>query len=84
MNILRRGGMEEKPANDETSAGVPAQQRIEVTVEREWVSMLVRRQPWPSADVPAGEGGKGESSGGEPAVRALPLPSLERNNENPS
>jgi hypothetical protein len=66
MNILRRNPPDgndkaEKPVAEQAGA-----QRIEVTVEQEWVSMLVRGQPKTSAEAPPGE---------EPA-RASPPPKL--------
>ena len=46
MDILRRKARAAKAAAARKQGeALPARQRIEVTVEREWVSMLVRRSP---------------------------------------
>ena len=71
MNILRRGVSVEETTKDEKNGEEIAQGRIEVTVEREWVSMLVRHQPKEGAKEPAG-GDNGPESG----PPELPAPSL--------
>jgi hypothetical protein len=71
MNILRRGVPVEETTKDEKSGEEMTHGRIEVTVEREWVSMLVRRQPKEGAKEPA----SGES-GSESGPPELPAPSL--------
>jgi hypothetical protein len=43
MNILRRNPPHEDKAAKKPPVGNAGAQRIEVTVEQEWVSMLVRR-----------------------------------------
>jgi hypothetical protein len=45
MNILRRGVLAAKAACKKRVAGVPVNRRIEVTVERETVTVLVRGHP---------------------------------------
>ena len=71
MNILRRGIPVEKPTKDEKSAQEVSHQRIEVTLEREWVSMLVRGQPKEGAKQPSSADNEPESGPPE-----LPAPSL--------
>jgi hypothetical protein len=71
MNILRRGVQVEKPTKDEKTAQEISHQRIEVTLEREWVSMLVRGQPKEGAKEPASA-----DSGPESGPPELPAPSL--------
>ena len=71
MNILRRGVQVEKPTKDEKTAQDISHQRIEVTLEREWVSMLVRGQPKEGAKEPASA-----DSGPESGPPELPAPSL--------
>jgi hypothetical protein len=71
MNILRRGVPAEETRKDEKSGEEIAQGRIEVTVEREWVSMLVRGQPKEGAKEPASA-----DSGPESGPPELPAPSL--------
>jgi hypothetical protein len=70
MNILRRGVPAEETRKDEKSGEEIAQGRIEVTVEREWVSMLVRGQPKEGAKQPASA-----DSGPESEAPKLPAPS---------
>jgi hypothetical protein len=65
MDILRRGA----PAAKEINADGAVHQRIEVTVEREVVSMLVRGQPQGGAQPPAGE-----STAPEAELPELPAP----------
>jgi hypothetical protein len=59
MNILRRGGRRGEPAKDEIAKQESGPRRIEITVEREWVSMLVRQRPGAAAEEP--QSLKGES-----------------------
>jgi hypothetical protein len=70
MNILRRGVSVKETRNDEKSGEEITQGRIEVTVEREWVSMLVRGQPKEGAKQPASA-----DSGSESGAPELPAPS---------
>jgi hypothetical protein len=68
MDILRRGA----PAAKEINADGVVHQRIEVTVEREVVSMLVRGHPQSGAQPPAGESAAPEAEPPE-----LPAPAQE-------
>jgi hypothetical protein len=70
MNILRRGVSVKETRNDEKSGEEITHGRIEVTVEREWVSMLVRGQPKEGAK----ESASGDS-GTESGPPKLPAPS---------
>jgi hypothetical protein len=70
MNILRRGVPVEVTTKDEKNGEEITQGRIEVTVEREWVSMLVRGQPKEGAKQPASG-----DSGPESGPPELPAPS---------
>jgi hypothetical protein len=70
MNILRRGVPAEETTKDEKSGEEIAHGRIEVTVEREWVSMLVRGQPKEGAKQPANA-----DCWPEPEPPKLPVPS---------
>lgn len=54
MNILRRGVPAAKAANRKNIATTSVSRRIEVTVERETVTMLVRGQPQDSNHTIAG------------------------------
>jgi hypothetical protein len=71
MNILRRGVLVEETTKDEKSGEEITHGRIEVTVEREWVSMLVRGQPKGGAKEPV-TGDCGPESG-PPKLPALSL-----------
>jgi len=71
MNILRRGVSVEETTKDEKNGEEIAHGRIEVTVEREWVSMLVRGQPREGAKEPASG-----DSGTESGPPKLPAPLL--------
>ena len=51
MNILRRGDATKEPAQDEKKVAGTTLQRIEITVEREWVSMLIRQKPSAASEV---------------------------------
>ena len=82
MNILRRGGAEEEPAKDEKSEEETPHRRIEVTVEREWVSMLVRKRPEENA-MPSACELQGDASTGQVAS-SLELPLPKPNYGNPS
>jgi hypothetical protein len=53
MNILRRGVPVEVTRKDEKRMEEITHGRIEVTVEREWVSMLVRGHPKEGTAEPA-------------------------------
>lgn len=53
MNILRRGVQAAKAACKKRVAGTDASRRIEVMVERETVTMLVRGQPQVNVEGPA-------------------------------
>jgi hypothetical protein len=55
MNILRRWARATKETAQEGAAKATVSRRIEVTVERETVTMLVRGQPAGNLDVPATE-----------------------------
>jgi hypothetical protein len=66
VNILRSNQPDKDRAAKKRSVEDSGAQRIEVTVEQEWVSILVRGQPRTSAEAPPGE---------EPA-RASPPPKL--------
>ena len=70
MNILRRVVPAEKTRTDEKSGEEITHGRIEVTVEREWVSMLVRGQPKEGAKEPANA-----DCWPEPGPPKLPAPS---------
>jgi len=51
MNILRRGEATKEPAQEEKKDAGTTLQRIEITVEREWVSMLIRQKPSAASEV---------------------------------
>jgi hypothetical protein len=55
MNILRRWARATKEAAGEGAAKATVSRRIEITVERETVTMLVRSEPVKNQDVPAKE-----------------------------
>ncbi|MGA3161433.1 MAG: hypothetical protein ABSC77_09465 [Terracidiphilus sp.] len=76
MNILRRGATAAE-ANSKESFSEPAKnQRIEITVERETVTMLVRGQTVENHQAPALESVTPEPECLElpPSAKALPLP----------
>ena len=71
MNILRRGVSVKATRTDEKSGEEIMHGRIEVTVEREWVSMLVRGQPKNGAKQPS-SGDGGHESGPAKLLASLP------------
>jgi hypothetical protein len=85
MNILRRGIQDVKAASKKYAAGASKSQRIEVTVERETVTMLVRGQTVENQQAPALESVASEPECRElpPSSEAHPLPSatLRQNQE---
>jgi hypothetical protein len=76
MNILRRGVPAVEEAGKQGVAEATVNRRIEVTVERETVTMLVRSQPKVGREEPAGGCGTPES--GRPQLQPSRLALKER------
>jgi hypothetical protein len=79
MNILRRGVPETKEDGRKGAAETTVSRRIEVTAERETVTVLVRGQPAQSQEAPAFQRAAPES--GRPALPP-PAPAREDNEKN--
>ena len=69
MTILRRKAPAAKVDARENEAEPIVHQRIEITVEREWISMLVRKQAGATRQEPARE-----QPGAEEPLLELPPP----------
>ena len=63
MGILRRRAAKQEARKPEAEAAGLVYERIEVTVEREWVATVVRGRP-----ETAGEGAGGQGNGPEKAI----------------
>jgi hypothetical protein len=74
MDILRRGVPAAEGNTKEISPDRTVHQRVEVTVEREVVSILVRGQPKDGAQQPAGGGAEPEAA---PPKLPAPLPATD-------
>ena len=76
MNILRRGVQAVKAASKKNAAQATVSQRIEITVERETITVLVRGQPQGNVEGPACEQDEPESRRPE-----MPPPASESEDE---
>ena len=76
MNILRRGVQAVKAAGKKNAAQATVSQRIEISVERETVTVLVRGQPQGNVEGPAS--GKDEPESRRPE---LPPPASDSEDE---
>jgi hypothetical protein len=84
MNILRRLLPATKTGAKEIEPAAVVRQLIGVTVEREWVSMLVRGRNPESADGTTGGAGVPEPEQQEMPPQELPAPVQEKNGRNRS
>jgi hypothetical protein len=74
MNILRRNAPETKTKSKEPAAEPAKSRCVKVTVERETVTVLVRRQPHPAAACTPGDGEVSDAENAGTEARPLELP----------